>query len=354
MLLAPHVRARVLYTTKKTFVEYSGLDPNAKINKQTVSWFGDTSEVLLIDIPGFGDFEHRDNLIITVLEKHLKEIRFVNTFILVLDGQNQQFDESLQLMMTQLRGMLTDKYLYNTLVVFTRWPLDYESHITREKLGENEQAKSQNFNQKISELYNFDTKTHPIPCFFLDNGYAAPDMTTMTGEELEKFYSEIEKLRAAVEKMPEFDFELRHSKIDKIPDSTIEGPLTACENVKIGVREITEDQKKFEIENMKEIHKLLKGLDRRDYTVHFTKELRRRFPNRNCLIIDNKWHHTLKLNNSTHMHFEKSAMFGSHGFEVFLFDDGFVKKGGDGGHLNWAYEGCFNRVDDYTLEFHIN
>jgi predicted GTPase len=304
----------------------------SKTKQETVKWFGNESEFILVDTPGLGDSEHRDTLNLADIVKTLKQLESVNAFILVFNGQNPRMDGQLRSMMMLFKEMFGEKFLENILLVFTRWPMDQRSRTIRAKLGENEEFKSQAYNQKIQQLFNLDTNIAPIPCFFTDNCYIEPDMDIMTVEELERFHAELKNIKNVVEAMTPFE----------------------CKDIKIAHTERDENQKKFEHLAMKEIHESLKDNSREEYTLGFTKELRTKFPNRNCLIIDNKWNHTVNVNNYSHEHFEKPAMWGTYGYDVYVFDDGFVRKDGDGGDVNWDFQGCFTKLDSFTLAFQIN
>lgn len=300
-------------------------------NKQQVHWFGNDTEFVLIDTPGLGNSAAQDLKSVVDIVKTFKETGYVNAFLIVFNGQDPRIDERLKTMLTIFKEMLGESFIQNVLLVFTRWPMDQRSRAIRAKIGETEEYKGQAYNEKIQELCSFDTTANPIPCFFLDNCCLERDLEVMTEEELECFYTEVKKLRTSIETLPAYD----------------------CREIKVVRRGLGEDQKKLEGYTIKDLHETLKGKTREEYTISFVSELRKRFPLRNCLIIDNKSQHTIKLHNYVHEHVEKPATFGTDGYDVYVFEEGFVRKSGDGGTVNWAFEGSFTAMDSVTITFHI-
>ena len=89
---------------------------------------------------------------------------------------------------------------------------------------------------------------------------------------------------------------------------------------------------------------------RSDFTGRMIEELNREYPDYNAVIT----HHggsTAEGPGVVHDHVELPMAVGSCGYEVFLSPKGQPFKfvlNGDGGFINWAYGGDFNR-DDNTL-----
>lgn len=111
----------------------------------------------------------------------------------------------------------------------------------------------------------------------------------------------------------------------------------------------------------KEIHKTF-GLpnelsQKRDVFTQAAKDhLRKVFPKKNVLIVDNKWVHMMNFhpnNNGFHVELKRSG-FGTHGFNIYVFDHGLFTKGGDGGYDNWCFGGNFTRnpANPMQVTFH--
>ena len=60
------------------------------------SWFDNNKDpVIVIDTPGFGDSKNRDTQHIARMVFSLKQVGYVNTFLIVLNSQQPRFDEEL-------------------------------------------------------------------------------------------------------------------------------------------------------------------------------------------------------------------------------------------------------------------
>lgn len=86
------------------------------------------------------------------------------------------------------------------------------------------------------------------------------------------------------------------------------------------------------------------GQARDEFTQSTVKHFRTLFPDYNCLVIDNVWKHIVSLENFKHHHVEiPRDLFGTHGFDIYVFESGLVTKGGDGGFINWCFGGKYIR-----------
>jgi hypothetical protein len=90
------------------------------------------------------------------------------------------------------------------------------------------------------------------------------------------------------------------------------------------------------------------ALDRAEFTkkavAHFKALTKGR---KNVLVIDNKWPTLVDVGNAylkIHVEIPKKVS-GTHGFDIYVFDQGVVTKLGDGGFENWRYYGNAKKID---------
>ena len=70
----------------------------------TGKWLGTGSEFTVVDTPGFGDSDNDDNELIDEMMKTLKEdIEGANGIVLLINGEEERFDASLQQMMREMQ-----------------------------------------------------------------------------------------------------------------------------------------------------------------------------------------------------------------------------------------------------------
>ena len=83
---------------------------------------------------------------------------------------------------------------------------------------------------------------------------------------------------------------------------------------------------------------------REAFTQQYISNINQQYPNYNAVISHNGG--TVEGNNVVHQHVELGMAVGTCGYEVYLSPKGqhfkFVRNG-DGGFINWAYGGDFNR-----------
>ena len=94
----------------------------------------------------------------------------------------------------------------------------------------------------------------------------------------------------------------------------------------------------------------IKGNDdakREAFTQQFVEEANKQYPNYNVVISHNGG--SVEGNNIIHDHLELPMTVGTCGYEAYMSPKGqhfkFVRNG-DGGFINWAYGGDFNREDN--------
>ena len=70
----------------------------------TGKWLGTGPEFTVVDTPGFGDSDNDDNKLIDEMMKTLKDdIKGANGIVLLINGEEERFDASLQQMMREMQ-----------------------------------------------------------------------------------------------------------------------------------------------------------------------------------------------------------------------------------------------------------
>jgi predicted GTPase len=86
-----------------------------------IQWSNDKREAYLVDTPGLGDSEGRDGEHIANMVAEIKKIGFINTFLIVFNGQNPRFDQHLKSMLSLFKEIFGPDFIHNTAFLFTRW-----------------------------------------------------------------------------------------------------------------------------------------------------------------------------------------------------------------------------------------
>ena len=84
-----------------------------------------------------GDPSGRDSLHIAEMVKELKQLEYINAFLILFNAQNPRLDESLRAMIdifTQIFGR--ERFFDNVIIVFTRWEHSEKTTKIRYQSGE--------------------------------------------------------------------------------------------------------------------------------------------------------------------------------------------------------------------------
>lgn len=86
------------------------------------------------------------------------------------------------------------------------------------------------------------------------------------------------------------------------------------------------------------------------FTQSFVQTARERYPGKNALAICVG--HDRNFQNASHEHTELRVSLGrTVGYECYVFDSGTLTKRGDGGFINWCFNGSYKRDGDH-VEFY--
>jgi hypothetical protein len=89
------------------------------------------------------------------------------------------------------------------------------------------------------------------------------------------------------------------------------------------------------------------------YTKAVVSQIRDEYPNMNVMIVHSA--HDQNFQGCTHVHYEFQLFGGrTQGYEVYVFHSGTFKLNGDGGFINWCYDGNYTKDSDdgHQLTFH--
>ncbi|KAL2610475.1 hypothetical protein R1flu_029048 [Riccia fluitans] len=86
-------------------------------------------------------------------------------------------------------------------------------------------------------------------------------------------------------------------------------------------------------------------VDRESAIGSIVNHLRAAHPDKNVMVCHPP--HLPSLNNASKMHLElNTGLVGTTGVDVYVFDDGIFTNLGDGGFINWCFDGNFVRDED--------
>jgi len=197
----------------KEFPVSEDMDPctNMTVAKR-VSWRGNSDfPITLIDTPGLNDPEKgKDSLNIAEMTKELIELEYINVFLIVFNGSNPRFDDSLIAMLQIFRNMFGIEFLEkNTVFEFSNWAHDEQS-VRRRGTRKNESHWIAELNRKLKELVGSEGI---IPSVFLDSLYDEDD-----DQQASKFEEEIKKLEHCLRTFPKYpckDFKAIKTELDQ-------------------------------------------------------------------------------------------------------------------------------------------
>ena len=89
---------------------------------------------------GLGDPSGHDSQNIAAMVEKLKELRFVNAFLLVLNSQYPRLDEPLRAMLNIFSDIFGKGFFSNVILVFTRW--EYADKAEKKRLSEGTWSKN--------------------------------------------------------------------------------------------------------------------------------------------------------------------------------------------------------------------
>merc|ERR1719342_1836689 len=175
-----------------------------KIQLDNVKFGGNESRPLsIIDTIGFDDPKNdTDADIIADLVTTLKHyVDFINTFVIAVNGQNPRLDGSLLAMIKILEGMFGEEMWKQTIVVFTRLPMNTVLKTTRKITSKKEDS-------QLAESYLREVESHfghskGLQYLFMDAYYAVLDEQLNETSGTDAFMKAMEDLWKNINQNPD-------------------------------------------------------------------------------------------------------------------------------------------------------
>ena len=147
----------------------SSASPNTCTYKtvgKRANWLGNYDKPLTIcDTPGLGDPSGRDSLNIVDMVEVLKDIKHVNAFIIVFNGQNPRIDLNLKSILQLFQKIFGKDFINNVIIQFSRWSFDKRSIKVRAASGTGEETQAESWNQRFQQELG---ATKDLPVVFVD------------------------------------------------------------------------------------------------------------------------------------------------------------------------------------------
>lgn len=84
-----------------------------------------------MDIPGSGDAQNQDGKQMKLVVEENKKLGYMNAFLFVVNGKTPRFDQQIQSTILLYNILFGQKFLENSMFVFTNWATDQRSIIDR-------------------------------------------------------------------------------------------------------------------------------------------------------------------------------------------------------------------------------
>jgi len=156
-----------------TFAVCDGHDSCTKNTKYAVGqWLGDGDTFTIVDTPGFGDSDNDDNLLIDEMMEVLKNtVEGANAIILLINGEEERFDASLQQMIREMQALFGEDFWRNTIIGVSHWPYAASDVAERNFTGKTEQKFMEEWNNLLQEKFHIDLELEGV---FIDSWSQQP------------------------------------------------------------------------------------------------------------------------------------------------------------------------------------
>merc|ERR1711915_699062 len=156
-----------------TFPVCDGHDSCTKETKYAVGqWKGDGADFTIVDTPGFGDSDNDDNILIDEMMQVLKDIvEGANAMVLLINGENERFDGSLQQMMREMQALFGEEFWKFTIIGVSHWAYDSQSVAERNFTGRTEEKFMAEWNSLLQDKFHIDLEIEGV---FIDSWAQQP------------------------------------------------------------------------------------------------------------------------------------------------------------------------------------
>ena len=108
-----------------------------------------------MDTPGFGDSDNDDNILIDEMMDVLKNvIKGANGLVLLINGEEERFDASLQQMMREMQALFGEEFWRYTIIGVSHWAYDAQSVAQRNYTGDTEEKFMKEWNNLLREKFH--------------------------------------------------------------------------------------------------------------------------------------------------------------------------------------------------------
>ena len=166
-------------------------------------WLGESENFTIIDTPGFGDSNNDDDELLDEMINALKDnVKSTNGFVILFNGEDERFDESIQQMLHAIEGMFGKAFWNQTFLGVSHWSYDSKSIMERNFTGRNEEWWASEMNRQLKEKFHLQTDLEAV---FID-AYAKQPWNINDQSQQEAFDRETENLWNLYHLLPNFDF----------------------------------------------------------------------------------------------------------------------------------------------------
>ena len=139
-----------------TFNVCDGHDSCTKHTKYAVDqWLGDGDNFTIVDTPGFGDSDNDDEALIDEMMDVLKNvIEGCNGIVLLINGEEERFDASLQQMMREMQALFGEDFWNYTIIGVSHWSYKADDVMERNLTGKSEAKFMEEWNAVLHEKFH--------------------------------------------------------------------------------------------------------------------------------------------------------------------------------------------------------
>merc|ERR1711962_1951648 len=129
----------------------------------TGPWKGSGVVFTVVDTPGFGDSDNEDTELIDEMMGALHTtIKGANGIILLLNGEDERFDASLQQMMREMQALFGEAFWLNTVIGVSHWAYDANSIAKRNFTNKTEDNFMAEWNQLLRGKFHIEEQLEGV------------------------------------------------------------------------------------------------------------------------------------------------------------------------------------------------
>jgi len=187
-------------------------------------WLGRDLPFTVVDTPGFGDSEGRDDQFIDeMVDVLVHHVNTTNVFLLTFNAQEPRLDDGIKQMIREMEMLFGYKFWDNVILEATHWAYDANSIRQRNSTGKNEEWWTKDKNEALRKEYHLD---HDLDAVFIDS-WAKQEWNIEDTTQQEAFDRETEKLWKYATNNAPFAFRTIENVLDDLDQCTrtLEGDI---------------------------------------------------------------------------------------------------------------------------------